>query len=85
MYGLNMQTLNVLNKGQVVIPAELRQRLGMKPGQRVELRDAGDHLELYPLPQDPLAALRGSLQRDLSLADGLIVEHQNEVKRDEQR
>lgn len=80
-----MQTLNVLNKGQVVIPAELRQRLGMKPGQRVELRDAGDHLELYPLPQDPLAAFRGSLQRDVSLADGLIVEHQNEVKHDEQR
>jgi len=85
MYGLNMQTLNVLNKGQVVIPAELRQRLGIKPGQRVELRDAGDHLELYPLPQDTLAAFRGSLQRDVSLADELIVEHQREVKHDEQR
>ena len=76
-----MQTLNILHKGQVVIPAELRQRLGMNPGQRLELRDAGDHLELYPLPLDPLAAFRGSLRRDLSLADELIVEHQLEGRR----
>ena len=55
----------------------------MKPGQRVELRDAGDHLELYPLPQDPLAAFRGSLQRNVSLADELIAEHQQEVEREE--
>ena len=37
-----MQTLNVLNQGQVVIPAELRQRLGIKPGHVVELRDVRD-------------------------------------------
>ena len=77
-----MQTLNVLNKGQVVIPAELRQRLGIKPGHVVEIRDADDHLELYPLPADPLAAFRGSLKQDVSLADELIEEHQLEVKHD---
>lgn len=80
-----MQTLNVLNKGQVVIPAELRQRLGIKPGHVVEIRDAGDHLELYPLPADPLAAFRGSLKQDVSLANELIEEHKLEVKRDADR
>jgi len=77
-----MQTLNVLNKGQVVIPAELRQRLGIKPGHVIEIRDAGDHLELYPLPSDPLAAFRGSLKQEVSLADELIEEHELEVNRD---
>jgi AbrB family looped-hinge helix DNA binding protein len=77
-----MQTLNVLNKGQVVIPAELRQRLGIMPGHVVEIRDAGDHLELYPLPVDPLAAFRGSLKQEASLADELIAEHKFEVERD---
>ena len=77
-----MQTLNVLNKGQVVIPAELRQRLGIKPGHMVEIRDAGDHLELYPLPADPLAAFRGSLKQDVSLANDQVEEHKLEVKHD---
>ncbi|MDP2901902.1 MAG: AbrB/MazE/SpoVT family DNA-binding domain-containing protein [Methylovulum sp.] len=80
-----MQTLNVLNKGQVVIPAEFRQRLGMTPGRKIEIRDVGDHLELYPLPSDPLTAFRGSLKQELSLADQLIVEHQHEVESDAKR
>lgn len=80
-----MKTLNVLNKGQVVIPVELRQRLGIKPGHVVEIRDAGDHLELYPLPIDPLAAFRGSLKQDVSLANELIEEHKLEVNRDADR
>ncbi|NOT10269.1 MAG: AbrB/MazE/SpoVT family DNA-binding domain-containing protein [Methylococcaceae bacterium] len=61
-----MQTLNVLNKGQVVIPAELRQRLGIKPGHVIEIRDAGDHLELYPLPIDPLQAFSFRLRRSVN-------------------
>lgn len=78
-----MRTVNVLNKGQVVIPAELRQRHGIKPGHVVEIRDAGDHLELYPLPTDPLAAFRGSLKQGVSMANELIDEHKIDVKRDE--
>jgi AbrB family looped-hinge helix DNA binding protein len=77
-----MQTLNVSNQGQVVIPAELRQRLGIKPGHVVELRDAGDHLKIYPLPVDPLVAFRGSMKQDISLGNELIEEHKLEVKCD---
>ena len=80
-----MQTLNVLNKGQVVIPSKFRQRLGITPGCKVEIRDAGDHLEIYPLPADPLTAFRGSLKQDVSLADELIAEHQREVESDAKR
>ena len=80
-----MQTLNILSKGQVVIPVELRQRYGIKPGTVIEIRDAGDHLELYPLPDDPVAAFRGSLKLDVSLANELIEEHKREVKRDSSR
>jgi AbrB family looped-hinge helix DNA binding protein len=77
-----MQTINVLSKGQVVIPAEIRQRYGMKAGHVIEIRDAGDHLELYPLPTDAVAAFRGSLKQDMSVANALIVEHKNEVELD---
>ncbi len=80
-----MQILKVLNKGQVVIPAEIRQRYDIQPGNRIEIRDAGDHLELYRLPSDPIKAFQGSLNRVVSLADTLIAEHAAEVKHDEQR
>lgn len=80
-----MQALKALNKGQVVIPAELRQRFGIMPGNRIEIRDAGDHLELHSLPLDPVEAFQGSLKQDVSLADELIDGHKLEVKRDAER
>lgn len=77
-----MQTVKTLAKGQIVIPAEIRQRFGIKPGTLVEIREVGDHLEIHPLPADPIAAFRGSLKADRSLADALTREHQQEVERD---
>lgn len=75
-----MQTMNVLNKGQVVIPAEIRHRYGIKPGTPLEIREVDDHLELYVLPADPIMAFRGSLKTPHSLADQLIDEHKLEVE-----
>lgn len=74
-----MQTMNVLNKGQIVIPAEIRHRYGIKPGTPLEIREVGDHLELYLLPSDPIAAFRGSLKATDSLSEQLIEEHRKEV------
>ncbi|WP_411726739.1 AbrB/MazE/SpoVT family DNA-binding domain-containing protein, partial [Methyloglobulus sp.] len=34
--------MNVLSKGQIVIPAEIRHRYGIKPGTPVEIREVGD-------------------------------------------
>lgn len=80
-----MHTLHILNKGQIVIPAEMRRRYGIKPGMSVEIRDAGDHLEIYLLPADPIAAFRGSLPSGPSLAEALAEEHRQEVERDNSR
>lgn len=77
-----MQTVRTLAKGQVVIPAEVRRRLGIAPGDLLELRVVDDHIELSPLPDDPIAAFCGSLSGKESLADGLIDEHRREVTGD---
>ena len=77
-----MQTVRTLAKGQVVIPAEVRHRLGIAPGDLLEIRVVGDHIELAPLPDDPIAAFCGSLRGGDSLADGLIEEHRREVTGD---
>ena len=78
-----MQTIKTLAKGQIVIPAELRSRYGIKQGSRLEIREKADHLELYVLPDDPISVFRGSLKDPHSLADALIEEHRKEVERDE--
>jgi len=75
-----MQTMNVLAKGQIVIPAEIRHRYGIKPGTPLEIREVAGHLELYLLPSDPIAAFRGSLKAANSLAGQLIEEHQQDVE-----
>ena len=41
-----MSTLLVSSKGQIVLPAELRRRLGMGVGARVEVLEESDGLKL---------------------------------------
>ena len=48
MFGLEttMYTLLVSSKGQIVLPAELRRRLGMGAGARLEVIEESDGLKL---------------------------------------
>jgi AbrB family looped-hinge helix DNA binding protein len=41
-----MSTLLVSSKGQIVLPAELRRRLGMGAGARIEVQEEPDGLKL---------------------------------------
>ena len=52
----------VSTKGQLVIPAELRRKYGIKPGTRVEVIDRGDQIILQPITEEYVRKLRGSLK-----------------------
>lgn len=41
-----MEVTSVTSKGQVTIPKELRQRLGIRQGSRIEFSLVGDHVEM---------------------------------------
>ena len=41
-----MQTSILTSKGQVTVPADIRRRLGLAPGDRVAFILDGDHVEL---------------------------------------
>lgn len=43
---INMSTLLVSSKGQIVLPAEMRRRLGMGAGARIEVLEESDGLKL---------------------------------------
>lgn len=57
-----MSTLLVSSKGQIVLPAEMRRRLGMGAGARLEVLEESDGLKLRvvrPVASIEVAALAG--------------------------
>ncbi len=55
-----MATVTVSPKYQVVIPKEVREKLGMYPGQKVEAILYEDRVELVPV--QPIQKMRGFLR-----------------------
>jgi AbrB family looped-hinge helix DNA binding protein len=41
-----MPSTSVTSKGQITIPKEIRQRLGIRKGSKLEASIVGDHIEL---------------------------------------
>ena len=59
-----MKTARITTGGQLSIPATVRRRWGTN---RVAIEDRGDYLLVRPLPEDVLAALRGSLKDEIGV------------------
>lgn len=49
-------------KGQVVIPANLRRRFGIKPGTKVTFYEDGGRLVLQPVTKEFVRSVRGRLK-----------------------
>jgi len=60
----------VTAKGQVVIPAKLRRRFGIKHGTAVSFIEDNGRLIIQPITQDFIRSLRGSLRRGATRSAG---------------
>ncbi len=69
-------------KGWIVIPAELRRRYGLQPGQHVQIVDYGGVIGIVPALIDPIADSAGMLKGTTSLTDALLAERADERERD---
>jgi AbrB family looped-hinge helix DNA binding protein len=49
-------------KGQIVIPAKLRKKYGIKEGTKIILNDTGESIVLKPVTEQYLRKLQGSLK-----------------------
>lgn len=64
-----MTVVTVSPKYQVVIPKDVRERLGIQPGQKIQALVYGDRIELVPLRRPTelrgfLKDVKNSFQRD---------------------
>ena len=69
-------------KGWIVIPKEIRERHGMKPGDKIEVVAVGGTIALIPVPDDPIAAARGFLKGGPSLKK-MLEEKRRELDEEE--
>ena len=78
-----MPIVKTSSKGQIVIPVEIRKRLGIKPGQKVKLTLVEDTAVLTSLPEDPIKALGGILKGKPSMTEALLKDRRKERDREE--
>jgi AbrB family looped-hinge helix DNA binding protein len=71
----------VSSKGQIVIPAALREELGIQVGTRLAIQRENNHLVLQPITDEFIHSLRGSLKGKTSLVATHEREHRIEKDR----
>jgi AbrB family looped-hinge helix DNA binding protein len=74
----------VSSKGQIVIPANLRKRYGLKEGTTIVFQEDRGRLVLEPSNHAAIYALQGSLA-DFPLEQDLAEERKAEQKREDRR
>ncbi len=74
--------MKISSKGRVVIPARLRKKYNLKPGDRVHFVDYGGVVSLVLASADPVKHTAGMLKGRQSLAGALLQEHRKERGRD---
>ena len=75
-----MPTTILSERGQVVIPAEIRAQLHLEKGDRFEVEVRADGVILKPLPRQPLLHLRGAFKGADRLTEALLSEREAERK-----
>jgi len=75
---MKLETSIVTTKGQLVIPARLRRRFGIKKGTMVTFTEDDGRLIVQPVTREFIRALRGSLKGEPSALEILLDERQRE-------
>lgn len=75
----------VSQKGWIVIPKEIRERHGLKPGTRVHILEYAGVIMIGRVPDDPIAEGRGIIKGEPSATRELLEERRREREREDAR
>jgi len=75
---MKAETSVVTTKGQLVIPARLRRRFGIKKGTTISFLEEGGRIIVQPVTRQFIHGLRGSLKGEPSALDLLLEERKRE-------
>ena len=75
---MKAETSVVTTKGQLVIPARLRRRFGIKKGTTISFLEEGGRIVVQPVTRQFIRGLRGSLKREPSALDLLLKERKQD-------
>lgn len=78
-----METGIVTLKGQIVIPAKIRRRLGIKKGTKVCFIEGNEDLIIRPLTKDYFEKMAGLLKTKGQMAKGLLEARRQERNRED--
>jgi AbrB family looped-hinge helix DNA binding protein len=79
-----MPIVKTHGKGQIVMPKDIRDKLGIKPGSMLSVEYVNDHVEIRPLPDDPIEFLTGIFEtHPTSLAAEILEERRTDDQIDE--
>jgi len=76
-----MAIVIVSTKGQIVIPKEVREKFGLRPGTKIDVKLKGNEITLKPMRENISDVLYGKY-RGVDLLKDLKEEHYREVKRE---
>jgi AbrB family looped-hinge helix DNA binding protein len=73
------------SKGQIIIPARLRKRYGLKPGTKIRFIERENKILLQPITREYIHSLCGILKGRQSLTKELLKERALDNKREESK
>lgn len=78
-----METAHVTSKGQLVIPARLRRKYGIKSGTAIRFIERENEILLQPVTGEYIRSVRGVLKGETSATKDLLEERSTEKQQEE--
>lgn len=80
-----METAYVTSKGQLVVPARLRRRYGIKPGTKICFIERDNEILFQPVTKEYVRSVRGMLKSETSVIQELRKERAKDKEREEDK
>jgi AbrB family looped-hinge helix DNA binding protein len=78
-----MEEATITSKGQIVVPARLRRRYGLKPGMKVYFIEQNDEILFQPLSRETIRSVHGLLTSNTSVTKELLKERAKDREHEE--